>query len=309
MSAATDAPAVAGAVPGLDLRGYVVAVLGGDGREVEIARQAARCGASVHACGLPPTPDPAGTATDTVAEAVRGAHVVICPVPLPGPDGSLFAPHASGPLVVDTESLRDVRPGAILVTGRASRQMAEAATALGLKLREYEADEDLMLLRAPAIAEGAIRMAIEHTDVTLHRHPCMVVGFGRIGAVLALTLRGLGAHVTVAARNPVQLARAWTMGCEVVTLDGMADRAPRMCVIFNTAPALLFTREVLAQLGPEPVLIDLSGPPGGVDREAARELGVRTVWARGLGGRAPRTVGLSQWLGITRILAKELSGL
>ncbi|MDQ7828059.1 MAG: dipicolinate synthase subunit DpsA [Armatimonadota bacterium] len=296
---------VVGAVPDLDLRGRTVAVLGGDGREVEIARQAARAGAVVRTCGLPVTGDVPGTPASTVAEAVRDADVVICPVPLPAADGSLFAPHAPDPLVVNTATLRGVRPGAVLITGRASPQMAEAAQALHLRLREYEQEEDLMLLRAPAIAEGAIRVAIEHTEVTLHGHPCMVVGFGRIGPVLAATLRGLGARVTVAARNPAQLARAWAMGCAAVPLEALAERARDMCVIFNTAPARLFTREVLTRLDPQCLLIDLSGPPGAVDLAAAGELGVPVVWARGLGGRAPRTVGYSQWLGITRILATE----
>jgi dipicolinate synthase subunit A len=297
---------LAGAVPTLDLRGHVVAVLGGDGREVEIARQAARAGATVRTCGLPPA-EGVGAPSPTVAEATSGADIVICPVPLPQPDGSLFAPHAPDRLVVDTASLRGMRAGGIVITGRATPQMVEAAQALGLRLREYEHEEDLMLLRAPAIAEGAIRVAIEHTDVTLHRHPCLVVGFGKIGAVLAATLRGLGADVTVAARHPAQLARAWALGCEVVPVASLAAHAPRMCVVFNTAPARLFTRDVLARMGGQPLLVDLSAPPGGVDFEAARALGVRVVWARGLGGRAPRTVGYSQWLGITRILAAELA--
>ena len=301
----TRAPLVVGAVPDLDLRGWSVAVLGGDGREVEIARQAARAGATVRAYGLPPGAEAVATVCATVADAVRDADVVICPVPLPAADGSLFAPHAPAPIVLDVDALRGMRAGGLVITGRASPPMTEAARVLGLRLREYEHEEDLMLVRAPAIAEGAIRVAIEHTDVTLHRHPCMVVGFGKIGSVLAATLRGLGADVTVAARNPAQLARAWALGCAVVPVADLAQYAPQMSVIFNTVPACLFTRAVLVQVGRDPLLVDLSGPPGGVDVEAARELGVRMVWARGLGGRAPRTVGYTQWLGITRILAAE----
>ncbi len=243
---------------------------------------------------------------ETIEEAVAGAEVVICPVPLPAPDGTLFAPAASQKLLVDRHTLRPMRPGGILITGRASHLMREAANALGLRLHEYEHEEDLMLLRAPAIAEGAIRVAIEHTDVTLHHSPCLVVGFGKIGPTLAQTLQGLKAHVTVAARNPVQRARAWAMGCEAIPLEQLPDVLGRMAVVFNTAPVRLFTHELLACVGPQTVLIDLSAPPGGVDFEAAAARGVKAIWARGLGGRAPRTVGQSQWQGIARILAAEL---
>lgn len=292
----------------LDLKGKIVTVLGGDGREVEIVRQLVACGATVRTCGLPPGgAEASGTlACATIAEAVQDAEIVICPVPIPQADGSLYAPSAADRLIADTESLRPMRRGGILVTGRASAHMVEAASALGLRVREYEHEPDLMLFRAPAIAEGAIKIAIENTEVTLHRSACMVVGFGKIGPTLAQTLLGLGARVTVAARSPVQLARAWAMGCEPVHLRDLADRVGGVVVIFNTAPALLFTGEVLERLDPQTVLIDLSGPPGGVDFESARRLGRRAIWARGLGGRAPRTVGQSQWLGISRILAVEL---
>ena len=38
----------------MDLSQYVMAVLGGDGRELECARQAQSQGAEVRICGLPP---------------------------------------------------------------------------------------------------------------------------------------------------------------------------------------------------------------------------------------------------------------
>ena len=44
----------------------------------------------------------------------------------------------------------------------------------------------------------------------------------------------------------------------------------------------------------------IAAPPGGIDREAAAKLGLKFVWARGLGSRAPVTVGRSQWSGIRR---------
>jgi dipicolinate synthase subunit A len=290
----------------VDLHGRIVAVLGGDGREIEIARQAVLAGAEVRTCGLAATAV-AGTGASivqSIADAVRNADIVICPVPLPAADGSLFAPQAAEKLTPSTETLQGMRRGGVLITGRASAQLLEAARALDLRLHEYEGDEELMLRRAPAIAEGAIRVAIEHTDVTLHRSPCMVVGFGKIAPTIASMLQGLGAEVTVAARHPVQRAKAWAMGCETVPITALAEHAPRMVVIFNTVPARVFARDVMRRIGPNTLLIDLAAPPGGVDQEAARESGVRVIWARGLGGRAPRTVGQSQWLGIARIIVE-----
>jgi dipicolinate synthase subunit A len=47
-------------------------------------------------------------------------------------------------------------------------------------------------------------------------------------------------------------------------------------------------------------LIDIAPPPGSVDFETARSLGHTAIWARGLGSRAPVTVGASQWYGLRR---------
>lgn len=291
----------------MDMSKYNVAVLGGDGREVECVRQLLSEGATVRTCGLPEGDGiEEASAHSTVAEAVRGAHIVICPVPLPQPDGALFSPNSPDKLYVDAESLAGAVAGGVLVTGKASAQMREASEKHGLKIREYEQDEELMVLRAPAVAEGAIRIAIEHTEVTLHDNPCLIVGFGKIGPALARSLAGIGARVTVAARNPLQRARAWEMGCTAVPLDQLTTLAQRSRVIFNIAPARLLDRSVLEGIDPHTLLIDLAAPPGGIDFDAARELGLTAIWGRGLGGRAPRTVGRVQWRGIKAILEEEL---
>jgi hypothetical protein len=57
--------------------------------------------------------------------------------------------------------------------------------------------------------------------------------------------------------------------------------------------------DLLKLLPKHALLVDLAAPPGGIDREAAEALGLKFVWARGMGARAPITVGRSQWSGIS----------
>ena len=62
--------------------------------------------------------------------------------------------------------------------------------------------------------------------------------------------------------------------------------------VFNTVPQWIFTREVLAKLSPETLLVDLASAPGGVDGEAARGLSRSVIWALSLPGKyAPDTAG------------------
>jgi dipicolinate synthase subunit A len=276
----------------------VIAVVGGDEREQEIARLAAETGAEVRAYGFPFGDLSGVTITSTLAEAIDGCSHLLLPIPGIATDGSIFAPAASEPVVIGVELLRTMRGGGQIILGAADAQLKAAALELGITIHEYEHDQELMLLRAPAIVEGAIRIAIENTRFTLDANRAIVVGYGNIGARLAITLAALGARVTVAARNPVQRAAAYAAHLDSIPLNELAAAAVGLPMIFSTVPAPVVDRAVLSVLAPGALVTDLAAPPGGVDLDVARELGHTAVWARGLGRRAPITVGRSQWNGI-----------
>jgi dipicolinate synthase subunit A len=285
-----------------------IAVVAGDEREQEIARLAAAEGTEVRAFGFP---WPAGgidgvTLAGSAAEALEGADYALFPIPGIAADGSLFAPEHPEPIVPTAQALGGMASRATIVLGAADAHLRAAAEPHGITFDEYEHDKELMLLRAPAIVEGALRIAVEHTDVTIHAAHVVVVGFGTIGGLLAKTLRALGANVTVAARNPVQRADAYAIGATPLPLAELPARAECFHMVFSAVPAPVVGREVLEQLPRGALVMDLAAPPGGVDLELARALGHRAVWARGLGRRAPVTVGRSQWAGIrSRIEQRE----
>jgi len=282
--------------------GRRLAVVGGDEREQEIARLAARDGFVVTAYGFPWPEggiEGARLAADA-AEALRGAHFALFPIPGIASDGSLFAPAAPSPVVPTVELLRELASGAHLFLGVADERLRAAAAETGVTLHEYEDDVELMLERGPAIVEGALAAAIARTRVTIHASRVAVVGFGTIGSLLARSLVLLGAHVTVAARNPVQRAAARTLGADAVPLESLVELAPRLAMLFSTVPAPVVGRAVLERLPRGSLVVDLAAPPGGVDLDAARALGLEALWARGLGRRAPVTVGASQWRGVRR---------
>jgi len=148
-----------------------------------------------------------------------------------------------------------------------------------------------MLHRAPAIIEGLLRIVIENTDTTIHAANACVVGQGTIGAVLTRYLVVLGAHTAVVARNPEQRAAAFVAGATPYRFEELAGIAPRLDLLFSTVPARI---------------VDLAAPPGGVDFDCAKRLGLKAIWGRGLGSRAPVTVGASQWGGIRERIEKIL---
>jgi dipicolinate synthase subunit A len=278
-----------------------IAVVGGDERDPEIARLAAETGADVAAFGLPwPEGGVAGVRLASSArEAVGDADYVLLPIPY-GVGLHVYAPHAADPVVADESFLSAAAPGAHVFVGRATPELRVAADAAGVQIHEYDPDRELMLLRAPAIVEGAIQLAIEHTDVTIHGADVVVVGYGTIGSLLARRLRDLGARLHVAARNAIQRAAAYADGAQPHTLEELPDLAPNLQMVFSTVPARVVDRSVLELLPRGSLVLDIAPPPDHVDLDLAAELGHRAVWARGLGRRAPITVGGSQWTGLRR---------
>lgn len=283
-----------------DWKSLTIAIVGGDRREQEIARQAVATGARVRAYGFP-WPDE-GIADVTLsadaASALAGADVALFPIPGIAANGALFAPQSPAPIVPDRSSLGGMRKPGHIILGWADANLKGHCAALGITLHEYESDTRLMLMRGPAIVEGLLKVMIENTDITIHKSRVCIVGQGTIGFLVARYMLALGAHTHVAARNPVQRAAAHAAGAEAHTLDALEALAPTLDTIVSTVPAAVVGREVLARLPRHALLVDLAAPPGGIDREAARELGLKFVWARGMGMRAPKTVGASQWEGI-----------
>ena len=287
----------------------VIAVVGGDRREQEIARRAAATGATVRAHGFPwPEGGVAGVTPRTSAhQALDGAHYGLLPIPGLAADGALFAPAAPRPIVLGAGDLEAMAPGAYLILGTADDRLRAAAGQAGVGIREYETDRELMLRRGPAIVEGALGKIIELTEITIHRASVGVVGQGTIGSLLTRTLALLGARVLVAARNPAQRAAAEAAGAEAVQLDQLPDHAHRLDMLLSTVPSQVVGEDILGHLPEGSLVMDLAAPPGGVDLDLAARLGHVTCWARGLGDRAPVTVGASQWEGIRRRI-EEIEG-
>jgi dipicolinate synthase subunit A len=284
----------------IDWRKLVIGMLGGDKREQEIARCAASTGADVRAHGFPWPVDgiPGVRHLTSPAAVLDGARFALFPIPGIAASGALFAPTAPAPIIPDRTLLAKMAPRAHIILGWADTKLKAHAEALSIKLHEYEWDRSLMLQRTPAIIEGLLRIVIENTAFTIHNATACVVGQGTIGAVLTRYLVALGARTHVAARNAEQRAAAYVAGATPHSLEDLPQLAGSLDLVFSTVPARVVGEDVLSRLPKSALIVDLAAPPGGVDFDVAKRIGLNAIWGRGLGSRAPLTVGASQWGGI-----------
>jgi dipicolinate synthase subunit A len=300
---------VANEAPAIDWTKLTIGMLGGDRREQEIARRAAATGADVRAHGFPwPEQGIADVKhLSDPAAVLKGAKFALFPIPGIAASGALFAPAAPEPIVPDRAMLAGMAPRAHIILGWADKNLKSHAEALNIGLHEYEWDRSLMLQRTPAILEGLLKIVIENSAITIHNSNACVVGQGTIGAVLMRYLVALGAHTHIAARNAEQRAAAFVAGATPHLLDELPELAPRLDFVFSTVPSRVVGEDVLSRLPKSALVVDLAAPPGGVDFDAAKRLGLSAVWGRGLGSRAPVTVGASQWGGIRQRIEKILA--
>lgn len=133
--------------------------------------------------------------------------------------------------------------------------------------------------------EGAIQLAMEQTEYTLQGAACLVVGYGRIGTLLARKLQALGANVTVSARSARDFARIEANGLPTLDTCHLVGHLEKFQLIFNTVPAPIFGTAELSSLMPDCLIIDLASMPGGLDADAKLPTSCRLLHALSLPGR------------------------
>lgn len=266
------------------MKAHKFAVIGGDMRQVKLASLLAKDGHQVRAFAMEQArPDGLETAL-TLNAAVADAACIILPLPLCRECDTVNTPLSDTVLPV-SQVFAALHPAQTICGGRIDPDTFALAADHGLPLLDYYAREELVVANAVATAEGAIQVAMEGTPTLLTGTNTLVIGFGRIGKVLAHRLRALGAHVTVSARKFADLAWIDAYGYQSIHTDTLAAHLPGQTLVFNTVPHLVLDAERLRVLDPDVTLIDLSSKPGGIDFSAAAALGRKAIWALGLPGK------------------------
>lgn len=286
------------------LTGIQVTLIGGDARQLEVIHKFSELDASVTLIGFDNLQHlhSGVTRTALTVEALERSDAVILPVVGTDDNGVVDSIFSTSELHLTDEHIAALPKHAKVYTGMAKRYLKDLCSKQGIQLVELLDRDDVAIYNSIPTAEGALMMAIQNTDITIHGSICMVLGIGRTGMTMARTLKGLGAIVKVGIRKPEHFARAWEMGFSPFYLSELSHEVTNIDLLFNTIPTMIVTAQIIANIPHRAVIIDLASKPGGTDFRFAEKRGVKAMLAPGLPGIvAPKTAG--------RIMANTVSQL
>lgn len=258
-----------------------VGIVGGDNRQLYLARSMQEDGYEVYVSCLENAPNPSGLAQVGLHHLAARCQTVIFPLPVTRDGRYLNTPLSNLEIWLDDDFAR-LFIGKQVFGGMMGKLTATSDLWREADCRDYYAREELVTGNAFLTAEGAVGLAIQEYAGGLGGSRCLVTGFGRIGKALCGMLKGMGARVCCAARKASDLAAIRAIGCDPLEYRQLAQPFD---LIFNTVPARVLGEEALACQRPDTLLIELASTPGGIDLEAAGSLGLRVLAAPSLPGK------------------------
>lgn len=263
-------------------------ILGGDRRQIALAESIAADGYTVYVCGFDAVPFTGRVGKADPAELVTLCENIILPLPVTADGKNLKMDYSDLKLRLD-DAFAELLRGKQVFGGMMGKLFQTSDLWDSIDTYDYYTREEFAVRNAVPTAEGAVEIAMREYPGTVSGSKCLVTGFGRTGKILAAKLKGIGARVTVGARKQSDFAWIEALGYQAADSRKLGGRFD---LVFNTVPAVIFTKDVLMKLSGHPLLIDLASPPGGVDDSAAEAAGFKVIHALSLPGKvAPRAAG------------------
>lgn len=276
------------------LTGIQVALIGGDARQLEVIHKCAELDASLVLIGFDNLQNQFSGITKAELSPVtlEATDAIILPAVGTDDHGHVESIFSSSELILKEEHIKALPKHAKVFTGMAKPYLRNLCAQSSISLIELFDRDDVAIFNSIPTAEGALMMAIQNTDFTIHGSQSMVLGFGRTGVTVARSLQGLGAKVKVGVNKPEYFARAWEMGFTPFYTKDLLTEVANIDLLFNTIPSMIVTAQIIANIPHRAVIIDLASKPGGTDFRFAEKRGIKALLAPGLPGIvAPKTAG------------------
>ena len=269
-----------------------IAVIGGDLRIVKLAEMLAKENFEINSYAMEKSKIISKNRKikkcETLEETIENSDIVIGPIPITSNNVDINTPFSDKRVTL--EDLAKTLNGKKLIAGNIKQELYQLTQNEKVEIIDILNREELVVLNSISTAEGAIQIIMEETAKTVHGSNVLILGFGKLGKILAKMLDGLGANVNCETKENVDLAWIKAYGYKPIHPKEMSSELSNFDIIINTVPAMILDESKLKLLKKDCLILDLAPNPGGVDKAAAKNEGIKTIWALSIPGKvAPLT--------------------
>ena len=285
-----------------------VVFLGGDARQLEVIKSCLKMQAKVILIGFDnlQTPPSSTTFKSLAPSNLEDADILVLPIVGSDEKGEVSSVFTKEKLILTDKHVKALPKDCLVFTGIANSYLKSLFLKNNIKLFELLERDDVAIYNSIPTVEGALMMAIQNTDITIHGSESLVLGFGRVGMSLARVLKAIGSNVKVFLRKSSDMARAYEMSLNPFHLSSLAEHVSTVDFIFNTIPSLVLPKEILAMVPHDVLIVDLASKPGGLDYDFAKKRGIKAMLAPSLPGIvAPKTAGKVLANAIIQVLKEQ----
>lgn len=239
-----------------------ILVCGGDLRQVGVANALIRKGHKVYTFLVSPASLlNEGAIICTNLNSFTGKTAVL-PLPCSFDDIHLNCSEEKPPQM--EELLNYLTKCDVVYGGKLTPYIKGIAYRNDINIIDYLENEVFSIKNAKLTAEGAVEVAMQNTKTALLGTKAVVIGYGRIGKLLADLLSRIGLKVTVCARSYNALAWAEVMGYNAEHISKINSVISSSKLIFNTVPSHILDFE---EIRDSSLYIELASKPYGADVE------------------------------------------
>lgn len=266
------------------------AIIGGDLRIIKLAQMLAKDGNNIYTYGLEKSKELKSkdniVMCNKLEEAIEKSDIIIGPIPFSSDGENINAPFGDKKILIN----EIIHNNKMLIAGSIKPEICNLFENEGTEIIDIMKREELAILNAISTVEGTIEIVISNTSKIIQGSKILILGFGRIGKILAHKFTGISANVTCAARKSEDLAWIKAYGYRGTNINEIGKNLSEYDIIINTVPHLILTEEKIKYLKDECLLVDLASKPGGIDENAANKRKIKFIWALALPGKvAPVT--------------------
>ncbi len=269
-------------------------VIGGDARYLEVIKKLANTGATVYLIGYDQHTFEEKNVKQTTMTTMDFGIVDAISLPVAGTkdNGEVEALYSAETIYITEEMVSQTPAHCTIYTGTSNRYLEHIASVCDRRLDTLFVRDDLAIYNSIPTAEGALKLVIDQTDVTVHSSNIMVLGFGRVGKTIARLFSSVGANVHVAVRKSTDIARITEMGLIPVQLENVEQEVVKMNTVINTIPQPIIDADIITAMKKSTLIVDIASAPGGTDFAFAQQQGIKAIHALGLpGSTEPKTAG------------------